>query len=150
MTDNDFTQELSDLANAYDATPAMTDDIIPDGEYQLRIESANLRKVDRPTGSYLAVVMQYRCMAGDAEGKTCTTWDRLNEEQSIKFWKEKLKRLEISPDTPLNELEVVLSDLPCTLITAQVKNTKGSQGDRIFTNVYIRSVDGKDTSTGSI
>ena len=141
---NPFSEQLAKLNSMYQETKPQSEDIIPDGQYQLVIVSAEMKFIEAK--NLIAVVMKYQIPEGELKGKTCTTWDRLNNEQGISFWKEKLKRLGFSNDVNLEDLETeILSELPGTLVTASVKNTKG-KGEMVFTNVYIQSVDGKDES----
>jgi hypothetical protein len=142
---NEFEDQLAKLEGMYADTKPQSEDFIPEGTYQLRIEKAELKPI--PQKELIAIIMQYSIPEGELKGKTCTTWDRLNNENGIKFWKEKLKRLGFDPEIPLAALETdVLPEMPGMLITASVKNTKG-KGDMLFTNVYVQSVDGKDEST---
>lgn len=146
----DFAKELSDLEALYNNTKPVSEDIVPDNVYQLKIEEINLTMLDREESGRKfkipCVVTKYRIAAGDFKDKTITTWDRLNNDKGISFFKEKMKRLGKDPNAPLSLLEVELSDLQGTIVTAEVKSSKGQKGDMIFTNVYVRKNDGKDTT----
>lgn len=145
-TTNDFSNELAELEDSYAAVVPISEDLIPEGTHQLRIENMNLVRVTKDDGSYMAVTTDLSVLTGEAAGKTTTVWDRLNNEKGIGFFKEKLKRLELDHTRPLSEVEAVIAEASGLIVTAQVKHNKG-QGGRVFVNVYIQRLDGRDEST---
>ena len=148
---NDFSNALGDLAKAWGDSKPVSEDVFPDGTYQFKIEEASLTTVpDKKTGGKIpAVIMKFVCLSEPYQGKPLTSWDRLNPAQpnSISFFKEKMKRLNLNHNAGLMELELELRKCLNHIVTAQVQSKKGiGQGDRLFTNIYIRSDDGIDES----
>lgn len=153
MAENDFSNALDALGKAWEDTPAQSEDIFPDGTYQFRVDSAELTSVlDKKSNSKIpAVVLKFVCLSNPHNGRLLTSWDRLNPAQpnSIRFFKEKLKRLGLNCNVPPTELEIEIKKCLNHIVTAAIQNKKGTGSDQIFTNIYIRSDDGIDESVNS-
>lgn len=142
-SENDFSKALAETEAMYNKTPAQSLDIIPDGTYQFVIDSSDLIAITKDGVKIPTVKMLFLCVTPGMEKKSVTVWDRLNREESIKFFKEKLRRLGLDHNAPLTQLELVLKQMINKLVTANVRTTKGTKEGQTFTNLYVQSCDGE-------
>lgn len=147
MADNNFSSGLEALKEQWKNTKPRSLDSIANGVYQFVIRSAEFTSVPDSKDKDVkipTVVMKFECISeGPEKGKKVTSWDRLNRPESMEFFKEKLRRLKISPDIDLELLEIELKNVIGVMVTANITNRAAARGDMVFTNIYIRSYDGK-------
>lgn len=144
---NEFSSSLNELSKVWADTKPASQDTVADGIYQFCVISAELTSVtDKESNTKVpASIMKFKCRTpGKEEGKVVTSWDRLHKAQSVGFFKEKLRRLELEIPENISDLELVLKDAVGRLVTAKISNKSGSKGDMIFTNIYIQRFDGVD------
>ena len=140
--DNEFSKALAETENLYNKTPAQSLDTLPDGQYQFVVDSADLIAITKDGTKIPTVKMVFLCVTPNFEKKQVTVWDRLNREESIRFFKEKLRRMGLNHEAPLSDLELILKDMINKLVTANVRTTKGAKEGQIFTNLYVQSCEG--------
>lgn len=140
--ENEFSKALQETENIYNKTVAQSLDILPDGAYQFVVDSAELIAITKDGAKIPTVKMLFLCVTPGFEKKSVTVWDRLNREESIKFFKEKLRRMGLDHNAPLSQLELILKDMINKLVTANVRTTKGTKEGQMFTNLYVQSCDG--------
>lgn len=143
--DNDFSKALAETEKLYNDTPAQSLDTIPDGQYQFYVDSAQLVTVtDKNTGQKIPTVkMNFICITPGKENKSVMVWDRLNRPESVRFFKEKLRRMKLNHEAPLSELEFTIKEMVNRMVTANVRTTPGQKDGQLFTNLYVQSCDGK-------
>ena len=140
--ENEFSKALAETENIYNKTVAQSLDTLPDGQYQFVVDSAELIAIPKDGAKIPTVKMLFICVTPGFEKKSVTVWDRLNREESVKFFKEKLRRMGLDHNAPLSQLEFVLKDMINKLVTANVRTTKGTKEGQMFTNLYVQSCDG--------
>ena len=144
-TGNDFQDALDAFDKQYSNQKAQSLDIVEAGSYQMVIVELSLQ-TRKSKGSLVPIIDCTVCiLVPPYEGKTIRFAQWLNNDVGIAIWKEWLVRLGKDPSTPLKQLEPVLLECRGVKIIGDVRNRSGS-GDRIFTNVYIKEVIGKDDS----
>jgi len=141
--ENEFSKALSQTEDIYNKTVAQSLDILADGTYQFVVDSAELIAITKDGVKIPTVKMLFLCVTPGFEKKSVTVWDRLNREESIKFFKEKLRRMGLDHNAPLSSLELVLKQMINKLVTANVRTSKGQKEGQTFTNLYVQSCDGE-------
>ena len=144
---NDLEQAIAAAKEAgYNEAVPAEDDILPNGTYQFVLDDIELTTFpDKEGVPQLTAVSTFIVAAGEHEGRVVKDYDRLGRAQSLPYWKSKLRKLGISPETPLEELEPHFSRVKRSLCTCKVKNNP-RDGGGFFTNLQLMSVDGKDES----
>lgn len=122
--------ELQGLDGKWKETAAGGGVQLPDGIYVLRINSAAIGKSQ--SSGRLQVAVNLTVVIGDHAGKTFTNYQGLDNEKSIGFFKDFMKRLEFAIPDKVSELPGVLPRMVGVTAEAQIKNKDG------FLNIYWR------------
>lgn len=142
---NDFGADLAALGELFNQTKAQSEIAIDDGVYQFAVESAELTTTpskEDPNIKVPTVLMKFSCLTKPYEGQVVPTWDRLNKKESVSFFKEKMLRLGVNPSTlNIETLEVDLKKVVGAICTCAIVNKPAPQGNRTFTNLFVRTLD---------
>lgn len=142
---NDFGSHLAEINEQFKNTKAQSECSIEDGIYQFILKSAELTSTpdkNDPKIKIPTILMKFECLAPQYEKQVVTTWDRLNKSESIGFFKEKALRLGLDPKTlDLMTIEVDLKKIVGSICTCAISNKAAPQGNRTFTNLFVRSLD---------
>lgn len=116
---------------------------IPDGKYQIRIESANINNAK--SSGRLQVSWQLEILSGEYAGRKLFKHDGIEDEQSQGYFRGGLARLGVEwPDDP-SDLPDVLEGLQGTLAQVTAKTREGSE----YQNVYFdKALDSSDVEEG--
>jgi len=149
---SDFLKDMDDAEKLFDETPAASMDLIPDGIYQMCLVETEffVQEKDDPVNGVVVKIPIAKLTwsiaePGELENRSVIEWCRLNNRNGVKFFKEKLRQLGITQEFKFVDLEGILLDIKGCMARAKVSNKKGSQGDRVFTNIWVQEFLGKST-----